>query len=153
MNTGTLDEILPDIQIEENFKMERTNVKVEFSIFGDQFDPNIITNTLLINPTRAWLKGDPIRRDLVRKETCWGIATDYEESLDINDQIDKVKALIQDQKDQVVKLIEQNNLECKFEVVINIENNLKPAMYLNKDIIKFIYDLGAEIDFDPYICS
>ncbi|MFC9707260.1 DUF4279 domain-containing protein [Paenibacillus sp. NPDC056933] len=133
--------------------MERTNVKVEFSIFGDQFDLNIITNTLLIPPTRTWLKGDPIQRDLFRKETCWELATEYEESLDINDQIDKVKILIQDRKDQVVKLIRQNNLECKFEVVINIENNEKPAMYLNKDTIKFIYDLGAEIDFDLYIYS
>ncbi|GAB1157139.1 DUF4279 domain-containing protein [Paenibacillus illinoisensis] len=133
--------------------MERTNVKVEFSIFGDQFDPNIITNTLLINPTRVWLKGDSIRRDLVRKETCWEIATDYEESLDINDQIDKIKALIQDHKDQVIKLIKQNNLKCKFDVVINIENNISPAMYLNKNTIKFVCDLEAEIDFDLYIYS
>ncbi|MBT2286961.1 DUF4279 domain-containing protein [Paenibacillus polymyxa] len=133
--------------------MERTNVKVEFSIFGEQFDPNIITNTLLITPTGTWLKGDPVRRDLFRKETCWEIATEYEESLDINDQIDKVIDLIQDQKDQVIRLIRKHNLECKFEVVINIENNAKPAMYLNKDTIKFIYDLGAEIDFDLYIYS
>ncbi|MBY0216252.1 DUF4279 domain-containing protein [Paenibacillus illinoisensis] len=122
-------------------------------MFGDQFDPNIITNTLLINPTRVWLKGDSIRRDLVRKETCWEIATDYEESLDINDQIDKIKALIQDHKDQVIKLIKQNNLKCKFDVVINIENNISPAMYLNKNTIKFVCDLEAEIDFDLYIYS
>ncbi|MEK4512126.1 DUF4279 domain-containing protein [Paenibacillus anaericanus] len=133
--------------------MQRTNVKVEFSIFGDQFDPNIVTNTLLIPPTRTWLKGDRIQRELFSKETCWELATEYEESLDINDQIDKVKNLLQDRKDQVVKLIRQNNLECKFEVVINIENNETPAMYLNKDTIKFIYDLGAEIDFDLYIYS
>ncbi|WP_037282842.1 DUF4279 domain-containing protein [Saccharibacillus sacchari] len=133
--------------------MERTNVKVEFSIFGEQFDPKILTQTLLITPTRTWFKGDPIRKDLVRKETCWEIATEYEESFDINDQIDKIKGLIQDQKDQIVQLIKQNNLECKFEVVINIENNIKPAMYLNKDTIKFIYDLGAEIDFDLYLYS
>ncbi|MBT2283046.1 DUF4279 domain-containing protein [Paenibacillus polymyxa] len=61
----------------------------------------MITNTLLIALKRAWFKGDPIRRDLLHKETCWEIATDYEESFDIKDQIDKVKALIQDQKDQV----------------------------------------------------
>ncbi|WP_197031728.1 DUF4279 domain-containing protein [Paenibacillus massiliensis] len=147
MDTGTLGEILR----EESLKMDKTNVKVEFSIFGDQFDPNIITNTLLITPTRTWLKGDPIRRDLFRKETCWELDTEYEESLNINDQIDKVRGLIQDKKDQVIRLIRENNLECKFEVVINIENNIKPAMYLNKETIKFIYDLGAAIDFDLYI--
>lgn len=131
--------------------MESTNVKVEFSIFGDHFDPDIVTSTLLISPTRTWLKGDFIKKELLRKETYWEFATDYEESSDINDQIDKVKNLLQDRKDQIVKLIEQNNLECKFEVIINIENNEKPAIYLNKDTIKFIHDLGAEIDFDLYI--
>jgi hypothetical protein len=133
--------------------MERTNVKVEFSIFGEQFDPNIVTRTLLIAPTRTWLRGDPIRRDLVRKETCWEIATEYEESFDINDQIDKIKGLIQNKKDQIVQLIKQNNLECKFEVVINIQDSSTPAMYLNADTIKFLYELGAEIDFDVYIYS
>ncbi|ULO08552.1 DUF4279 domain-containing protein [Paenibacillus sp. 19GGS1-52] len=131
--------------------MDKTNVKVEFSIFGDGFDPNIITDTLLITPTRTWLKGDYIRRDLFRKETCWELATEYEESFDINDQIDKLKNLIQNRKDEVVKLVRQNNLECKLEVVINIENNEKPAMYLNKETIKFVHDIGAEIDFDLYI--
>lgn len=133
--------------------MDRTNVKVEFSIFGDQFNPNIITDTLLITPTGTWLKGDPLQKGLTRKETCWELSTEYEESSDINDQIDKIKDLIQDQKDQVITLIRENNLDCKFEVLINIENNAKPAMYLNKDTIKFIYDLGAEIDFDLYIYS
>lgn len=131
--------------------MDKTNVKVEFSIFGDGFDPNTITDTLQITPTRTWLKGDNIKGDLFRKETCWELATEYEESLDINNQIKKIKNLIQDRKDEVVKLIRQNNLECKLEVVINIENNERPAMYINNETIKFIHDIGAEIDFDLYI--
>lgn len=108
---------------------------------------------MLITPTRTWHKGDPIRKDLYRKETYWELGTKYEESLNINDQIDKVIDLIQDKKDQVRRLMREYNLEYKFEVVINIENNAKPAMYLNKDTIKFIYDLGAEIDFNLYIHS
>ena len=133
--------------------MDKTNVKVVFSIFGDGFDPNSITDTLLITPTRIWFKGDIIRGDLIRKETCWELATEYEESLDINDQIDQVKKLIQIQQEEIVKLIRQYNLECKLEVIINIENNEKPAIYLNKETVKFVYDLGAEIDIDLYIYS
>ncbi|WP_438348010.1 DUF4279 domain-containing protein [Paenibacillus sp. FA6] len=133
--------------------MDKTNIKVEFSIFGDEFDPGIITDTLLITPTRTWFKGDNIRGNLFRKETCWELATEYEESLDINDQIDEIKELIKNQEDEIVKLIRQNKLECKFDVVINIENNVKPAIYLNKEIIKFLHDLGAEIDIDLCIYS
>lgn len=133
--------------------MDKTNVKVEFSIFGDVFDPNTITETLLITPTRTWVKGDNIRGNLFRKETCWELATDYEESLDINDQIDKIKALIKNKKEEIRKLIRQNKLECRFDVVINIEKNEKPAMYLNKETIKFFYDFGAQFDIDLYIYS
>ncbi|WP_454190893.1 DUF4279 domain-containing protein [Paenibacillus sp. Marseille-Q7038] len=64
--------------------MDKTNVKSKFSIFGDEFDPDIITDTLLITPTRTWCKGDNIRGDLFRKETCCEFATEHEESLDIN---------------------------------------------------------------------
>lgn len=66
--------------------MGKTKVKVEFSIYGEAFDTEDITRILKINPTRRWNKGDHIRGNLFRKETCWEINTDYEESYDINDQ-------------------------------------------------------------------
>ncbi|NEZ45417.1 DUF4279 domain-containing protein [Paenibacillus alvei] len=137
----------------ENLKMDKSNVKVEFSIYGDKFDPNIITNTMQITPTRSWIKGEVIREGLIRKETCWELATEYEESLDIYEQINKIRNLIKNKRNQIVKVKDTYNLECKFDVVINIENNEIPAMYLDKEIIKFIYELGAEVDFDLYVYS
>ncbi|WP_454192818.1 DUF4279 domain-containing protein [Paenibacillus sp. Marseille-Q7038] len=47
----------------------------------------------------------------------------------------------------------QNKLESKLEVVISIENNEKPAIYLNKETINLLSDLGTEIDIDLYIYS
>lgn len=133
--------------------MDKSNVKVEFSIYGDKFDPNIITNIIQITPTRTWMKGETIREGLLRKDTCWKLATEYEESLDISVQINKIRNLIQDKKDQIVVLKHTYNLECKFDVVVNIENNEKPAMYLDKETITFIYELEAEVDFDLYVYS
>ncbi len=37
-------------------------------------------------------------------------------------------------------------------VVIQVENNESPAMYLQKEIINFASSIQAEIHFDLYIC-
>ncbi len=70
------------------FEMDKTNVMVEFNIIGDTFNPDIVTQKLIINPTEIWIKGEQIKdKDLYRKHTLWSKATKYEESLDINDQL------------------------------------------------------------------
>jgi len=38
-------------------------------------------------------------------------------------------------------------------IVIEIENNDKPAMYLQKNIIDFSSSIDAEIQFDLYVYS
>lgn len=133
--------------------MDKTNVKVEFSIFGDEINPEVITSTLKIKPTRQWLKGDHIRNDLFRKESCWEISTEYEESYDINDQLDKIIDRISDKESEIHSLLKTYNAECKFEIVIQIENNEKPAMYITRERITFLNDIRASIDFDLYIYS
>ncbi|QCT01008.1 hypothetical protein E6C60_0283 [Paenibacillus algicola] len=40
-----------------------------------------------------------------------------------------------------------------FMIVINIENNDKPAVYLESDTIHFASEIGASINFDYYIYS
>lgn len=37
-------------------------------------------------------------------------------------------------------------------VVMQVENNESPAMYLQKNIIDFVSSIQAEIHFDLYIC-
>lgn len=43
------------------------------------------------------------------------------------------------------------DIEYVIEVVINVENNIKPTMFLNHKVIEFAYLIGAQIDFDVYI--
>ncbi len=68
-----------------------------FSITGDIFPVEAITDALNIEPTRTYKKGDIVaRRDnpnlvstkkLYRKETDWNLSTGYQESYDINNQL------------------------------------------------------------------
>lgn len=51
---------------ESIFEMDKTNVKVEFNIIADTFNPDIVTQKLKINPTEVWIKGEQIKdKDLI----------------------------------------------------------------------------------------
>lgn len=134
--------------------MKKTTVMVEFAIFGDDFSPDAVTEKLSTKPTQCWMKGEPIRDTvIVRKETNWSISTGYEESWDINDQLKKLVEFMETKRSDLKELKRIYNLEYKFFIVINVENNEKPAIYLENDMIEFANDIKAWFDFDLYIFS
>ncbi|EYE87733.1 hypothetical protein Q428_11940 [Fervidicella metallireducens AeB] len=132
--------------------MNKTKVKVEFVIVGDEFNPGLVTEKLQINPNEYWVKGDDIKgRNIKRKDSCWIIGTEYEESSDINNQIIKVLNKIQDKKSNLCELGEYFNLEYILLIIINIEENEKPAIYFENEVIQFMNDIKGKIDIDLYI--
>jgi len=136
------------------FELSKTNVMVEFRILGHEFVPEVITSELSIIPNETWVKGDKINdRDITRQYSCWILSTGYIESLDINDQIKEIINKLLIKNDKLVEIKKKYNVIYRIDVVINIENNEKPAIYLNSDIIEFAYSIGAEFDFDLYIYS
>lgn len=132
--------------------LTRTNVMCEFRIIGDDFEPDIITEKLKVVPSKVWRQGEKInQRDKVREYSNWGLSTEYEESYDINEQINKVLIVFKNKKQELLQLKDLFHLDYKIEIVINVESNETPAIYLEKEIIQFCNDVGAIIDFDLYI--
>ena len=129
-----------------------------FSITGDIFPVETITDALNIEPTRTYKKGDIVaRRDnpnlvstkkLYRKETDWNLSTGYQESYDINNQLYVILKSLEEKTEPLKQLKKKYDLEFLFMVVIQIENNESPAMYLQKDILDFASSIQAEIHFD-----
>ncbi|MEZ2325732.1 DUF4279 domain-containing protein [Bacillus tropicus] len=129
-----------------------------FSATGDVFPVEAITNALNIEPTRTYKKGDVVaRRDnpnlvstktLYRKETNWTLSTGYQESYDINNQLYVILKSLEEKTEPLKQLKKKYDLEFLFMVVIQIENNESPAMYLQKDILDFASSILAEIHFD-----
>ncbi len=132
--------------------MDNTNVLVDFRIIGDNYNIQEITDILLIKPSRYWKAGNDIRQT-GRKYDCteWIFSTGYEETLDISTQIEKIKSIFLEKSNQLVSLREKYNLKYCIEIVINIENNAVPAIYLDSEIINFAAIIGATFDFDTYI--
>jgi hypothetical protein len=79
--------------------LEKTQVMVYFSLFGNWFPIDYVTEILEINPTKTYKKGDVIVKPFIpnltsskthyRKETVWEISTNYSESNDVKEQLDK----------------------------------------------------------------
>lgn len=132
--------------------VENTHVKAEFLIFSDELQPSVVTEKLEMTPTQSWIKGDDIKgKSYKKKDTCWIISTEYEESMNINNQLSKLMILLQGKKEMLIQLKEIYEMKYVFEIIIKVRNEETPAMYFERDCIKFINDIQAVIDIDLYV--
>ncbi|MEI2467902.1 DUF4279 domain-containing protein [Niallia taxi] len=136
--------------------MDKTKVKVYFSLFGDAFPLEEITERLEITPTETYKKGDLIPNrsiPLYRKETSWDLGTGYQVSLDVNNQLQKIINKLKNKASIINEIKDAYSAECKFFIVVKIEEGNTPGLYLDKEIIKFASTIEAEFDVDLYANS
>ena len=136
--------------------MDATNILAKFILIGNGNDFNVdeISSNLGIIPSKTGLKGELIRNGKIRrKESFWELSTNYELSLDTENQLFQIINQLKPHKIKLKGFIEKYNLEAVFRVVIKIENNEVPAIILDNKVVKFISEIKAEIEFDIYVCS
>ncbi|MFJ7935005.1 DUF4279 domain-containing protein [Sporosarcina sp. NPDC096371] len=101
-------------------KKKTTKVMVYFNIKGDDFPLETVTELLDITPTKTMKKGE--RRTSNHPEhppyffTSWSYGTDYEETLDIDDQLLPVLEAFKDKIDVINHI--QNTYDTQFSIVI-----------------------------------
>jgi predicted transcriptional regulator len=130
--------------------MNKTQVKVYFSLFGEEFPIDEVSERLSTTPTVSYKKGDSISANssLRRKETSWEYGTDYQYSLDVNEQFMQVMNRMRDKCSIINELQAEFGLASIICIVIRMENGQAPALYLEKDILTFASNIGAEIEVD-----
>ncbi|HEY3982900.1 DUF4279 domain-containing protein [Cedecea sp.] len=134
--------------------MNKSTVNVYFLISGEGLKPTEITEKLSLKPTGSWMKGDPIPgKNRCRVDSCWFLGTGDEESLDITEQFSKVFTILHGKQSVLVDMACDYDFEYQFNVVVQVENGIKPAMNLDRSLIKEINKLNASVDFDLYIYS
>ena len=124
-----------------------------FSLYGDEFSLDEVTEKLKVIPTETYKRGDLIpNRSTVhyRKETSWDLGTGYQNSLEVNKQLQEILDKLQNKILIINEIKETYSLECKLFIVIKIENGNTPALYMDREIIKFASSIEAEIDLDLY---
>lgn len=134
--------------------MERTTVRVYFSLFGDEFPIPNVTEKLGIIPTETYKKGDliPNRSPLIlRKETSWTIDTGYQVSLDVSNQLQQIINQLKNKVSIINEIKKTYSLKCKFFIILQIENGDTPGLYLDNKQIEFANSIKAEFDIDLYV--
>ena len=87
----------------------------------------------------------------MRQYTNWGYQTAVTETLDINTPIRTLQAVFADKTNTLLNLQKQYDLYFSIDIVIEVENNQPPAMWLQGFILEFAAALHARIDMDMYI--
>ncbi|NMH68002.1 DUF4279 domain-containing protein [Bacillus sp. RO3] len=132
----------------------KTEINVEFCLYGDALQPDEVTKQLQMHPSFHYQKGDPMKANsmMPRLEGCWEIETGYAPSVDIHDGLSKMKDMLEDQAEKIVEMKRAHKLGSKVTIVIRIHENEVPSMYLSSSILSFIVnDLEAEMDICTYI--
>lgn len=110
--------------------MNKTTVKAEFSIYGDNLDPNELTDLLGIQPMEINLKGVITgTRKRPSAETSWSIYTKKEESYDVKEQIDKIILILKDKTKIINEFKKKNTVSISLSLLIEVENDEKTAIY------------------------
>lgn len=137
--------------MQQDIISKETNVKVEFFICATELNFDEITLLLDVTPTSIRSKNTFMIGEFAKD--YWNIETDYEDSLDINNQLVKITNVIFDKSDIINKICSKFNAKCGFNIVVNVENGEFPAIYFETGFIKLAASINAEIGFDPYFYS
>jgi len=137
--------------IEERSKPIPCKMYIRLSVFSDEnnFNPDELTQILQVEPTATWHKGDMIRKNLYRKETCWSLKTSRVETFDFEEIFKALMNIIDGKAEILAKYAKENNLYVKIVPVIVVSNNM-PWITITKEIAEDLLLLNAIIEFDMY---
>ena len=133
--------------------MTKTTVLAYFTLIGDNFDIDYVTQVLDTPPTGTRNRNEVLGNGRVFGHTEWGISTQEESSRDIEIQLNKVIAPYFDKIDLLNKVRVQCHAEWNILIVVYIRNGDVPAMTFSKENLKFFASIDAEVGFDTYIIS
>lgn len=131
--------------------MEKTKVMVYFNIKGDDFPLETVTELLGITPTKTMKKGElRTPEHPPYRFTSWSYGTDYEETLDVDNQLLPVLKAFKGKVDVINDIQSTYDTQCSIVIVPEIYDGRSPGFVFKKDTIEFIYRINASIDIDLY---
>lgn len=124
---------------------------IDMSVFSGEndFEPFELTEKLQIQPTATWYKGDIIRQNLYRKETCWRLETKRITASDFNDIFTELMNILSEKIDILSDYVKKNNLCVKIYPVIVVSDSM-PIIIISPEIQKILLSLHAILEFDMY---
>ena len=132
----------------------KNEVEVYFSLKGD-FDPDLISMKLDIEPTRKNKKGDKGQYSQRLNFSLWEFSSGKisDESVDIYEISSDLVENLSTKVKTINKIIDEYQLISTLQTVICLapdEDASTPVLGFNLDVIKFLYQTKTAIDVDIY---
>ncbi len=124
-------------------------ISAAFTLTGFDSDPEEITKILGILPTTTWKTGDLIGKSILRrKHNGWVLKSQLEKTAYLESHIKDVLARLQPSWQKLVELCSKyySEISC---VIYSVEAQGE-AIHFDKEILKSVFELNAEIDVDYY---
>ena len=129
-----------------------TCINIELSIVGDDFDIELVSKELDIEPTEIKKKGEllPNKKNW-NIETSWSFMTGIEKSLDVRIQLCKLMDIFYKKIDKLKEICLYFNTKVFVSILIIVKNQQTPSLHFGKEEILFFNEINAELDIDIYI--
>ena len=134
-------------------------IQVGFYLTGKEFNIKYVSEVLQVKETyfrtkEDWpdvIKQNQDLPDDLKPRTIWGLQTSREECYTVNFKMKEIVEKLGEKIEKINELCIELDLESALTVIIEMEVGNGPEMVLDREVVKFISEIGAEVDFDMYI--
>lgn len=140
----------------KSIKEMQSKISASFTLLGidynsEDLEPEEITAVIGIVPTKTWKVGDLISKGatLRHKQNGWSLKSKLEDSATLEDHVESVLERLKPSWQHLVKMCTRYYTEI--ECIIYVYGDDSPAIHFNRETLKRISELNAEIDIDLYV--
>ncbi len=137
----------------------RSEISVYLAFAGFDFDPEEITRLTGITPTRTRRAGDPVswasslseeNRQRIRvKANRWIVNSGLDSNVDLPTQVKALLRRLEPAWERLIELGQQ--YEPVMECIVRSYGGDRPEIFFDKEVIRKLIQLNAEIDVDLYV--
>jgi hypothetical protein len=132
-------------------KQKKTEIRVYFSIYPEDMDPEKLTELIGLKPSSIHLKGDSLVKDDPKsyrhKENLWEIKSHLDQYSNLQDHVINALEQLRPFKRKIIEATRGMHKELAVTIFFSED---RPPLHLDKNIIKELAEYGAEVDFDVY---
>jgi len=127
-------------------------INVDFYMSSDSVDPDTITSILDLKPTKIRKKEEWPLASIKAGMACnlWVLSTEQKTSQSVDGMCKNIIDKLIGKGELLQSLQKEYDLDLHFEVVIHMNSTKTPAIYLERESIKFLATINADIGFDIY---
>lgn len=130
--------------------MLQTEVTIEFIICGPNFNPDSVTKLLGISPTTYTIRGSMRNcKFSTAIETTWCLRHSINSLNNLDHQVRQIIDRIENKLNILLTFKEENDIDFIFTIYGHVYKNEKQSdIYLKKNTLDFISDLGSKLTID-----